>query len=173
MKKGFIEVYCGSGKGKTSLAIGQSIRACAAQRSVIIIQFLKGKENGEFYFLENSTDIDIKVFRFEKSEKCYDQLSEFEKEEQRANIRNGLNYARKVIVTHECDLLVLDEILGLPECNIATCDEIKEILKAKNNDMHIVLTGRSMKEELRECVDAVTCLETEYLNEVTVDKECE
>lgn len=172
MKKGLIEVYCGYGKGKTSLAMGQGLRACSEGKSVIIIQFLKGKERGEMDFLENG-DIDMKLFRFEKSEQYYDELNPQEKEEQKQNIRNGLNYARKVIVTHECDLLVLDEILGLPEHGIATCEEIKEILKAKNNDMHIILTGRTVTDDLRECLDQITTLETEILSEVCVDKDGE
>ena len=44
MEKEFTEVYCGSGKGKTTLAVGQCLRASANGKSVIIIQFLKGKE---------------------------------------------------------------------------------------------------------------------------------
>lgn len=161
MRKGFIEAYCGDGKGKTSLAIGQSVRACASGQSVIIIQFLKGKEKGVWTLLEN-LDVDIKLFCFEKSERYFEELSEQEKAEQRENIRNGLGYAHKVIVTHECDLLVLDEILGLPEYDIATCDEINELLQAKNNDMHIILTGRKWRKDLEENVDAVTNLTTEY-----------
>lgn len=172
MKKGLIEVYCGTGKGKTSLAIGQSLKACASGKSVIIIQFLKGSEKSELDYLETA-DMDIKLFRFEKSSCYYDELSTQEQDEQRENIRNGLNYARKVIATHECDLLVLDEILGLPEHSIATWEEINEILHAKNNDMHIILTGRCLPDKLRGSVDEITKLETEILEEVCVDKECE
>lgn len=172
MKKGFVEVYCGTGKGKTSLAIGQSLKACASGRSVIIIQFLKGSEKSELNYLE-AADMDIKLFRFEKSLCYYDELSPQEKEEQRANIRNGLNYARKVIATHECELLVLDEILGLPDHGIATWEEINEILHTQNNDMHIILTGRCLPEKLRESVDEITKLETEVLEEICVDKVCE
>ena len=172
MKKGFIEVICGDGKGKTSLALGQSLRACAKQKSVIIIQFLKGKEKGELSWLAG-TELDIKFFRFEKSEKYFEALSQQQKEEQRENIRNGLNYARKVIATHECDVLLLDEILGLPQHGIATCEEINEILKINKSDMQIILTGRRLPEEMREYVDAVTTVDTEYLSEICVDKESE
>ena len=52
MEKEFTEVYCGSGKGKTTLAVGQCLRASANGKSVIIIQFLKGKERRELDFLE-------------------------------------------------------------------------------------------------------------------------
>lgn len=164
MKRGVVEVYCGTGKGKTSLAIGKSIRACFEEKSVIIIQFLKGRENGEFTFLQDSA-LDIRLFRFEKSDSYYEKLSEQEQQEHRKDVRNGLNFARKVIMTHECDVLVLDEILGLPDYGIASCGEISEILRENCSGMHIILTGRNMHDELKPCVDLVTTLETRYMNE--------
>ena len=60
MEKEFTEVYCGSGKGKTTLAVGQCLRASANGKSVIIIQFLKGKERRELDFLEELENQDIK-----------------------------------------------------------------------------------------------------------------
>ena len=99
MKKELTEVYCGKAKGKTTLALGQSLRAAADGKSVIIIQFLKGKERRSMDFLEELDQLDIKIFRFEKRDCCYEQLSEEEKAEERSNILNGLNFARKVVVT--------------------------------------------------------------------------
>ena len=72
MKKELTEVYCGSAKGKTTLALGHSLRAAAEGKSVIIIQFLKGKETRSVDFLEQLDDLDIKIFRFEKMDCCYD-----------------------------------------------------------------------------------------------------
>ena len=66
-------------------------------KSVIIIQFLKGNERRELDFLEELDQLDIKIFRFEKMETCYDQLNEEEQAEEERNILNGLNFARKVI----------------------------------------------------------------------------
>ena len=57
-------------------------------------------------------------------ESCYDQLNEEEQAEEERNILNGLNFARKVIATQECDFLVLDEILGLLDKHIATVDMV-------------------------------------------------
>ena len=76
MDKGITEIYCGGGKGKTTLAIGQSLRASVQGKSVIIIQFLKGKERRELDFLEELEGHDIKIFRFEKMDNCYEELSE-------------------------------------------------------------------------------------------------
>ena len=140
--------------------MGQSMRASAQGRSVIIIQFLKGNEKRELDFLEELDQLDIKIFRFEKMECCYDDLNAQEKAEENRNILNGLNFARKVIATQECDFLVLDELLGLLENRIATVDMIAEILKMKSESMHIVITGRRVPAELLDYVDSVTTITT-------------
>ena len=164
MEKEFTEVYCGSGKGKTTLAVGQCLKASANGKRVIIIQFLKGKERRELDFLEELENQDIKIFRFEKMEKCYEQLNDQEKEEENNNILNALNFARKVIATQECDFLLLDEILGLLDYGIATEEALEEILKLKDDSMHIILTGRVLPEGLRKYADSVTTLTTELLH---------
>lgn len=160
MENGIVEVYCGNGKGKTTLALGQSLKASIHGKSVIIIQFLKGNERCELDFLEDLENVDIKIFRFERSVKYYEELSELEKEEQKVNILNGINFARKVITTQECDFLVLDEILGLLEYDIISTEQVIDLLGAKKEDMDIILTGRRLKEELKEHVDSITTLET-------------
>ena len=158
------EVYCGNGIGKTTLAIGQSLRACGQGKSVIIIQFLKGRERRELDFLEELDNMDIKIFRFERMDRCYEDLSVEEKKEERLNILNGLNFARKVIATQECDFLLLDEILRLLDNGITTEETIGEILKLKDESMHIVMTGQELPEGLRKYVDRVTTLSTENIS---------
>ena len=137
MEKELTEVYCGNGKGKTALAIGQSLRVAT------------------------QGNLDLKIFRFEKRACCYEDLTEEEKAEEKSNILNGLNFARKVIATQECDFLLLDEILGLLDCGIATVDGIIDMLKQKDESMHIVMTGWNFPEELRPYVDVITTLNTE------------
>ena len=160
MKKELTEVYCGSAKGKTTLALGHSLRAAAEGKSVIIIQFLKGKETRSVDFLEQLDDLDIKIFRFEKMESCYDQLNEEEQAEEERNILNGLNFGRKVIATQECDFLVLDEILGLLDKHIATVDMVVGLLKQKDESMHLILTGNRVDPGILDYVDSVTTITT-------------
>ncbi len=163
MERELTEVYCGNGKGKTALAIGQSLREATQGKSVIVIQFLKGREKRALDFLQEVIDLDFKIFRFEKQDCCYEELSEEEKAEERANILNGVNFARKVVVTRECDFLLLDEILGLVDCGIVTADMVADILKQKDESMHIVMTGWNLPEALKPYVDTVTTLNTETL----------
>ena len=161
MEKEITEVYCGNGKGKTTLAIGQALRFAAQGKSVIIIQFLKGRERRELDFLEDLDNLDFKIFRFEKMDTFYNDLSEQEKTEERTNILNGLNFARKVIATGECDFLLLDEILGLMDKGIAPVETSIDMLKQKDESMHIVMTGRWLPEALKPYVDSVTTMTTE------------
>ena len=165
MAEGLTEIYCGTGRGKTTMAIGQGLKASVQGNSVIIIQFLKGREKRELDFLEELEGHDIKIFRFEKQESRYVELNEQEKEEERRNILNGVNFARKVVSTHECDFLVLDEILGLLDIGIITTDVIIDILKVKNENMHIIMTGDFCPEELKPYVDSITELTTTQYTE--------
>ena len=164
MNEALTEIYCGNGKGKTALALGQSLRASIHGKSVIIIQFLKGHERRELDILEELEGQDIKIFRFEKMENCYADLTPEEKEEEKLNLLNAVNFARKVIVTQECDFLVLDEILGLFEIGIMTADTLIEMLRQKDPSMHIIMTGWSYPKELECCVDTVTTVTTEEIS---------
>lgn len=166
MERELTEIYCGDAKGKTTLALGHSLRAAAEGKSVIIIQFLKGRERRSVDFLEKLDDLDIKIFRFEKQDCCYDDLTDEEKEEERSNILNGLNFARKVIVTQECDFLLLDELLDVVEQGIVTVEAVADILRQKDDSMQIVMTGTTMPEGLRSYADKVI-----KLTEDTADSE--
>ena len=117
-----------------------------------------GKVNYEK--LEELDQLDIKIFRFEKMETCYDQLNEEEQAEEERNILNGLNFARKVIATQECDFLVLDEILGLLDKHIATVDMVVGLLKQKDESMHLILTGNRVDPGILDYVDSVTTITT-------------
>ena len=171
MERELTEVYCGNGKGKTALAIGQSLREATQGKSVIVIQFLKGRERKSLDFLQELMNLDFKIFHFEKQDCCYAELTEEGKKEENINILNGVNFARKVIVTQECDFLLLDEILGLVDMGIVTVDTVADILKQKDESMHIVMTGWNLPEELRPYVDVITTLNTEEINADSVKGE--
>ena len=160
MGKRIVQVFYGPGKGKTSAAVGQCIRAASLGQSVIIIQFLKGKDAEEFNFLER-LEPDIKLFRFEKSEESYDLLLPSQQKEEKQNILNGFNFAKKVIDTGECDLLVLDEVLGLLDIGLIEVSDIIKLIELRDDYTRLVLTGRNLPEELREYVNIISKLDLE------------
>ena len=158
-EKGLIRIFAGTGRGKTSAAIGQGIKAATRGKTVSVIQFLKGKADGEFDILKR-LEPEMKLFRFEKSDVCFDDLSEREKEEEKQNIRNGFNFAKKVLMTGECDLLILDEFLGLIDTGLMTKEDLKELISAKPEEVSIIMTGININEEVCRLADQVTKLET-------------
>lgn len=160
MDKGSIHIYCGEGKGKTSIAIGQGIRAASQGKSVIIIQFLKEKNMEEIGFVRR-LEPEIKLFRFEKSCESFENLPPKEKEEEIQNLKNGLNFAKKVLATDECDVLILDEVLGLIEHGVASVEDIKMLIAEKSEEAELVLSGFYDGREIWDCVDGVTKLEKE------------
>ena len=160
MGKRLVQVFYGPGKGKTSAAVGQCIRAASLGQSVIIIQFLKGKDAEEFNFLER-LEPDIKLFRFEKSEESYDLLLPSQQKEEKQNILNGFNFAKKVIDTGECDVLVLDEVLGLLDIGLIEVSDIIKLIELRDDYTRLVLTGRNLPEELREYVNIISKLDLE------------
>ena len=153
MKEGKLQIYCGSGKGKTTAAIGLAIREAGRGRSVFVVQFLKGKHPEEISFIQR-LEPEIKMFRFQKREDSFEDLTLQEKEEEIPNLRNGLNFAKKVLATGECDVLILDEVLGLVEQGIATLDEIHGLLDSAE-DTELIFTGIKLCPEMLEWADEV------------------
>ncbi len=157
-EKGLTQIYCGPGKGKTSVAIGQAIRAVGHGKRAIVIQFLKGRATSRLDYL-NAMEPEVRLFRFEKKDKYYEDLTEEEKKEENLNIRNGLNFARKVLLTEECDMLILDEILGALEFGIVSEEEIESLIKAKDDETELIMTGNIVTEALKNASDRVVSLE--------------
>lgn len=164
MDKRYIHIYCGNGGGKSSAAIGQGIKSACAGKTVFVVQFLKGKMESELDYLKR-LEPEIKLFSFDKFEEQFSDLSEEEKQEETVHIRNGLNFAKKVLVTSECDMLILDEILGLPQKGIISVEEIIPLIEAVGDGVELIMTGVERCEELWPYVDEVTEVRTDYLAE--------
>lgn len=155
MKKGTIQVICGEGKGKTTAAIGKGVGALTKGETVIMIQFLKGCQDCASLDILKRLEPEMKIFRFEKSDAFFETLSKEQQEEERMNIRNGLNFAKKVLSTGECDMLILDEILGLLDQEIIDSEECIRLLQTKVDEMDLILTGKVFPKEMEPYVDSI------------------
>lgn len=158
MAKGLIYIYAGDGRGKSPAAIGRAVQAAMEGKQVVIIQFLKGKGLKDSEFLRRM-EPEIKLFRFEKSDENFEELPEEKKAEEIGNIRNGMNFARKVLATGECDLLILDEVLGLVEKGIVSVEDLKAMLECRE-DTSVILTGIKLNDEICVLADEVSKIET-------------
>ena len=154
MEEQKVVVYCGTGRGKTSAALGNAIFAAERGEHVIIIQFMKAKSRDEYSIIKRM-EPDIRVFRFEKSDIEFQLLPPEKQEEEKQNIRNGLSYGKKVLATGECDMLILDEALGLIELGILTVEELQKIISAATTPVNIILTGRVLDDAIKEVADEV------------------
>ncbi|MCC8101585.1 MAG: cob(I)yrinic acid a,c-diamide adenosyltransferase [Clostridiales bacterium] len=158
-----IHIFCGNGTGKTSAALGKGFREACTGKNVIVIQFLKEKNNATAAEYFKRLEPQMRLFRFERFPEDYESLNEQEREDECRNIKNGLNFARKVLITEECDVLILDEILGLTDRGIVSMDELRKLIDVVGENMELYLTGTSRCEELWPCVDEVTEFTTAYI----------
>lgn len=158
MPEGIVHIYAGDGRGKTQAAIGRAVQAASMGLNVVAIQFLKGKGIEKTEFIRR-LEPEIKIFCFEKSEENYIELSEEKKQDEIRNIRNGFHYAQKVLATGECNLLILDEVLGLVEQEIITTEELKGLLESRGST-DIILTGIKLDDEICFLANEVSKIET-------------
>ena len=155
MESGIIQAFYGTGKGKTSAAVGQALRELQHGQRITMIQFLKGKVADEFQVLDR-LEPDVQIFRFDKSDVSYCGLSESEKEEEKANILNGFNFSKKVLETGESDVIILDELLGLIDLGILTEDDVEDLLRIQGDYRKLIITGTKLPEQIRAYVDEVS-----------------
>lgn len=157
MGQGVIHVYSGDGHGKSSAALGKAVQAASIGKSVVIIQFLKGLADNSFI---KRLEPEIKFFRFEKSDTDFNLLSEAEKVEEIQNIKNGLNFAKKVLATGGCDLLILDEVLGLIDNQIISVEDLMTIINTRDEETSVIITGIQLDNELCRVADEISKIET-------------
>ena len=158
-KNGMVHVICGPGKGKSASAVGAGVLGAMAEKRVIMIQFMKGMLEKDDAELLKRLEPDMKVFRFARSHGLFVDLPEEQKIEEVINLKNGFNFARKVMATGECDILILDEILGLLDWNVVSEDDLIQLLENKDSAMEVIMTGSECPEKIRTYVDHISYIE--------------
>ncbi len=158
MKEGVILVFCGGARGKTAAAMGVGLGEAGRGRTVVMVRFMKGRVTTENEVLSR-LEPEFSIFSFEKYSKPFNMLTQEERIDEIRNIKNGINYVRKVLSTGQCDLLILDEVLILIENDIITFDELKSIIDLKPPEVKLILTGTVLRDEVRELADEIIVLE--------------
>lgn len=158
-----IQAFYGDGRGKTSAAVGQALRVCQDAWRIMIIQFLKGKEPDEFQILSR-LEPEVQFFRFDKSEVSYCELSIQEREQEKQNILNGFNFAKKVIETGESDIIILDELLGLVDLGIVEQEDLVSLLTLEGDYKKLYVTGNQLDEALVPHIDVICRISQEKDN---------
>ncbi len=157
---GYIQVYTGDGKGKTTASLGLAMRALGRCWKVLIIMFTKGgNDYGElnsFRELSPSITNNLKIIQAGLDRVVYKNN---QNEEDAKEIKKGWEIAKKAIQNHEYQLIILDEINIAIDLGIINVDEVIEILKNKPDEMEIVLTGRNANSKIIEIAHLVSKIE--------------
>jgi cob(I)alamin adenosyltransferase len=153
LKQGFIQVYTGNGKGKTTAAIGQAVRAAGAGLKSYIIQFMKEYPYSELVSLKKLSEwITIE----QKGNDDFVYKKELPSEEEKLKARESLLKAQNLMMSGAYDLIILDEVLVTTYFKLLTTDEIAAVIKKKPDDVELILTGRYCPDEIIELADLVT-----------------
>ncbi len=152
MKKGFIQVYTGNGKGKTTAALGLALRAAGAGSRVFIAQFIKKRRCSEHDIIRNRLSDLITVRQFGKGLILKRKATSTD----RNAAQKGLVEIRKAIASGEYNIVILDEANVAVHYNLISLEDLIEIMKEKPQDMELVITGRYADEKVIELADLVT-----------------
>lgn len=150
MEKGYIHIYMGNGKGKTTAAFGLAIRAALAGKKVFIGQFVKNMRYNETKIENYISNIVIKQF----GRGCF--IIENPEEEDKEAARKGLDECSLLMSKGEYDLIILDEINIALYFKLLSVSDVINALKNKKQNVEVVLTGRYAPGELIEMADLVT-----------------
>lgn len=153
--KGLIIVFTGSGKGKTTAALGMGMRAWGQGKKVLVLQFIKGGwRSGE---LDAAARLG-ENFEIRQLGKGFTYLNNNEafREEHCAAARAALAAALAELARVQVDVLILDEILYALKLKLLTLEEVLALLDRKPAQMHLVLTGRGAPPEIIARADLVT-----------------
>jgi cob(I)alamin adenosyltransferase len=149
--KGYIQVYTGNGKGKTTAAIGLSVRAAGAGLNVFIAQFMKMGEYSEIKSLKKFSDrITIKQFGLGKFMKGAPS------EEDMEAAQKGFHAVRTALLSGKYDIIILEEGNVAAAIGLLSTADIIDLLNRKPDNVEIVITGRNASQEVMDKADLVT-----------------
>jgi cob(I)alamin adenosyltransferase len=153
INKGYIQIYTGNGKGKTTAAIGQAVRAAGFGLKTYIVQFMKEYPYSELDSLKHLKEwITIEQF-------CGDEFvyrKELPDKEEIDKARQGLARAKARMLSGNYDIIILDEICVSIYFGLFTDEEVLTFIKQKPENVEIILTGRYCPDKLIERAELVT-----------------
>lgn len=142
MGKARIHIYCGDGKGKTTAAIGLSVRSCGRGWPVVLSQFLKGSTSGELNVLRNLPNYHY-VEAPTTTCKFVFQMDDQEKMEYGQQVRQHFADTVEAVKKYHAKLLVMDEVLDAVAMGMLSDEALAEFLRNRPEDLEVVMTGRA------------------------------
>lgn len=153
LKKGYVQVYTGNGKGKTTAALGLALRATGCGLKTYIGQFMKGQHYSELDAVKSlSGQITIEQF----GKKTFMQLKELPDAVDVRLAKAGLKKSKTAMLSGKYEIIVLDEIIAAHFFNLITLDDMLKLVAEKPNGVELIFTGRYAPTELIDAADLVT-----------------
>lgn len=154
---GYIQVYTGNGKGKTTASLGLTMRALGRGWNVLIVMFTKGGDDyGELYSFTNLSHVLTNKLKIVQAGIDRIVYANNMTDEDAKSIKQGWETAKKAINENSYQLIVLDEANIAIDLNLIDLNEMIDVLKNKPENMEIVLTGRNARKEIIEIADLVS-----------------
>jgi cob(I)alamin adenosyltransferase len=150
MKRGYIQIYTGNGKGKTTAAIGLAVRAAGAGLQVYFCQFLKGRPCSELKALACFPDTVTVSRSGKKTFVLTPSVSD------RSSARRCFFKAAAAIASNAYNVVILDEVITVVLLGLIDIQELLDVLCTKPSGVEIVCTGRNAPEALLAQADLVT-----------------
>lgn len=163
LEKGFIQIYTGDGKGKTTAALGLALRAAGHGLKTYIGQFMKGQEYGELRSVKNLSSM-IEIEQFGRD--TFVHIKGPSPEDIRMAL-DGLEKVRRAMNEGKYDIVVADEILVARHFGLLKEEEILLLMEQKPHNVELILTGRKATQKMIEKADLVTEMKEvkHYFNE--------
>ena len=151
-KLGLVHVYTGNGKGKTTAALGLSLRAAGCGLSVCMVQFMKPDQGSGEYVMSK----EIKNFTLVPCGPANLADPDNITEEDRTAAKKALDAVKELLYSGKYDLFIIDEINVAMGWKLVDADEVIGILKKRPDNTEVVLTGRYAPDKIVEYADLVT-----------------
>jgi len=149
--KGYVQVYTGNGKGKTTAAMGLSLRAAGAGFKVYIAQFIKMGDYSEIKALEKYADqITIEQFGLGHFIKGKPSAQDIEAAQQ------GLQKVKTVLAENKYQVIIMEEANVAAALGLLAVEDLIDIIQNKPDNVELVITGRSANAKVIELADLVT-----------------
>lgn len=150
MSQGQIHIYTGDGKGKTTAALGLTLRAICAGKKVFIGQFVKGMDYSELMAPDYLPGLEIQQF----GRDCFIYQKPTEKD--RLLAQRGLKICKDILIKGEHELIILDELNIALYYKLFPLETVLELIECKGEHQELVITGRNAPKELINLADLVT-----------------
>jgi cob(I)alamin adenosyltransferase len=153
LEKGYIQIYTGNGKGKTTAALGQALRAAGRGLKTFIVQFMKNSSCGEIKIFEQKRNW-VTLEHYGNDSFVFSNLAASEKDIWMA--QQAFHRGRKAMSSGKYDIVIMDEICVAIFFGLMKTRDVLSLLEEKPETVELILTGRYCPPELIERADLVT-----------------